>query len=171
MKAEVEVKVNNFGKLINALTFLRDNSVYVGTQQKKSTREGDEITNAELLFIHTFGSPLRGIPARPSIEPAIEDDEERLTRMFKKSAQAILGGNPQQALDQLKLIGMRGQNISRGWFVNPKNGWPPNSPSTIRAKMAKFKGKGVYEPRPLIDTGQLRKSITYFVEHNGERIE
>ena len=39
-------------------------------------------------------------------------------------------------------------------FENPKNNWPPNSPRTIAKK-----GSDV----PLIDTGELRKSITHVI--------
>jgi hypothetical protein len=49
---------------------------------------------------------------------------------------------------------MLGQNIVRAWFVDPKNGWPENSPITIAAKGS---------DKPLIDTGELRKAITYVV--------
>ena len=49
--------------------------------------------------------------------------------------------------------------------VNFENNWPPNSPSVIAEK----RRKGSTNPRPLIDTGELRKSITYFVKTKGGR--
>ena len=160
---EIVSKVEAYNKLLNGLDFLRDNSVYVGIADDTTEREnieGKEITNAELLFIHTNGSPVNHIPARPVIEPAIKKDRERLLSMMKKAASLAIDGNKSEALNQLRKVGMRGQNISRAWFVNPENGWPPNSP----AVQAEKRRKGSTDPKPLIDTGELRKSITYFVK-------
>ena len=137
-------------------------SVITFAQEEQQTKE---VTNAELLFIHTNGSPIRNIPPRPVIEPAIRNDKDRLSRMMKQAAQLFLKGDKQGAINQLRKVGMRGQNVSRAWFLNPENGWPPNSPAVQAAKMR----KGANIPRPLIDTGELRKSITYFVRTKGGR--
>lgn len=157
-------------KIKDALQFLKDTPVYVGVPENKTVRRKEDgekvaITNAELMFIHTNGSPRNNIPARPVIEPAIEDDKERISKMFKDAGQTMINQGKDAAMKKLKLIGMRAQNVCRAWFVNPKNNWPPNSPSTIAAKRA----KGATKPRPLIDTGQLRRSIIYFVETKGGR--
>ena len=157
-------------KIKDALQFLKDTPVYVGVPENKTVRRKEDgekvaITNAELMFIHTNGSPRNNIPARPVIEPAIEDDKERISKMFKDAWQTMMNQGKDAAMKKLKLIGMRAQNVCRAWFVNPKNNWPPNSPATIAAKRA----KGATKPRPLIDTGQLRRSIIYFVETKGGR--
>lgn len=157
-------------KIKDALQFLKDTPVYVGVPENKTVRRKEDgekvaITNAELMFIHTNGSPRNNIPARPVIEPAIEDDKERISKMFKDAGKTMMNQGKDAAMKKLKLIGMRAQNVCRAWFVNPKNNWPPNSPATIAAKRA----KGATKPRPLIDTGQLRRSIIYFVETKGGR--
>lgn len=146
---------------------MKENEVFVGIADDTTDREEGkgEVTNAELLFIHTNGSPVNNVPARPVIEPAIKDDKDRLSDMMKKAADFAFKKNVVEAVNQLKRVGMRGQNISRAWFTNPKNNWPPNSLSVQRAKMA----KGAEFPKPLIDTGELRKSITYFVKTKGGR--
>lgn len=156
---DIKLQIKNFVNHARAMKFMKENSVYVGIPQEETTRDEDGITNAELLFIHTNGSPKNNIPARPVIEPAIKNDKERLTSMMKKASRLVFEGNKQEVIRQLKLVGMRGQNISRAWFVNPENGWPPNSPGVYRRKLA----KGSTDPKPLIDTGELRKSITYVV--------
>ena len=104
------------------------------------------------------------------IEPAIKDDANTLGKIMNNAFSYVLKGDKEAAIKEMKKAGMRGQNVSRAWFTSPKNGWPPNSPSTIRAKKRKHKKKG-YEPRPLIDTDELRKSITYFIETKGGRIK
>lgn len=158
---DVKLQVKNFVNFGKALHFMKNNSVYVGIPQEETSREGSkDVTNAELLYIHTNGSPANNIPARPVIEPALKDDSERLSAMMKKASKLVFNGNKEEAIKQLKLVGMRGQNVSRKWFVNEKNGWPPNSPSVYRRKLEKEST----DPKPLIDTGELRKSITYVVE-------
>ena len=161
-------KLKNEPEMIEMLKEMKQNEVYVGITDDTTEREEQqtkEITNAELLFIHTNGSPIRNIPPRPVIEPAIRNDKDRLSRMMKQAAQLFLKGDKQGAINQLRKVGMRGQNVSRAWFLNPENGWPPNSPAVQAAKMR----KGANIPRPLIDTGELRKSITYFVRTKGGR--
>lgn len=154
--------------LISALQFMKKNYTLVGIPQAKTERKrGDPVTNAELLFIHTHGSPLQNIPARPVIEPAIEADRDFLADKFKMAAIAYLEGDTEGAYRQIKLAGMRGQNDARAWFTDARNGWPPNSPAVISVKIR----KGSTDPRPLIDTGELRKSITYVVVKEGERVD
>ncbi|MBY6921870.1 hypothetical protein HYH30_19035, partial [Clostridium botulinum] len=43
----------------------------------------------------------------------------------------------------------------RAWFTNPSNNWAENSAETIKRKDS---------DKPLIDTGELRKSITYVIK-------
>ena len=169
MGIEIVTTVDKIGKVAKAMNFMMENEVYVGISDETTTREkGEPVTNAELLYIHTNGSPVNNIPARPVIEPAIKDDKERLSKMMESAFLTAEKGDTEGALRKLKLAGMRAQNVCRAWFVNPKNGWPPNSPEVAARKRA----KGSTNPKPLIDTGELRKSITYFVRRwNGGRIK
>lgn len=164
---DIVESANKMNNLTRTLKFLRDNYVMVGIPQKKTSRKGEPITNAELLYIHTHGSPINNIPARPVVEPALADDRDRLSKMLKKSALLSLEGKEEEAIEQLKLTGMRGQNVARAWFNNPNNNWPPNSPSVEAAK----RKKGSTDPKPLIDTGELRKSITYVLVKKRRRAE
>ena len=159
--------VDKVGKLIKGINYTKDNYLLIGIPQKKTTRENEAITNAELLFIHTNGSPINNVPARPVIEPALEDDMERLTSMLKDFANEAIEGNFEEAQKQLERTGMRAQNVCRNWFTNADNNWPENAPSVRERKIK----KGSTEPRPLIDTGELRKSIIYVVVKDGERID
>jgi hypothetical protein len=104
-----------------------------------------------------------------------------------KVTEFLLSGDRGNAKRQLKKVGMEAQNMSRGWFTNPANGWPPNAPSTIERKARKIyklsryktaKTKAKYRVRlsaliafgvfnPLIDTAQLRKSIVYVIRDHG----
>ena len=152
-------------KYMNAMEFQKKNYVLVGIPQKKTKREDEPITNAELLYIHTNGSPKNHIPKRPVIEPALRDDRKRISSMLKNSMDTFLDAGEEAALKELEKVGIRAQKVSRGWFVNPNNHWPPNSPAVEAAK----RKKKATDPKPLIDTGELRKSITYVLVKDGER--
>jgi hypothetical protein len=185
----VNVSTNdNSDRLFQALESLKDLEVYVGIPEEKSSRneKNDSITNAELAFLMTNGvrkiemredmsdsvdrhgyhaaynmyiqangSPLWQIPPRPIIEPAIADDKDNLSPMLADAAKAILDGDRALALQHLNKAGLEGQAAAQDWFTNPKNGWLPNAQPTIDAKGS---------DKPNIDTGELRKAITYVVK-------
>lgn len=115
------------------------------------------ISNAELLFIFTNGSPLHGQPPRPVIEPAIEEKKtvERISRALAAASTAALDGNEAGMLDALDRAGQIGESAAKRWFTDSRNGWAENAASTIRAKGSE---------RPGIDTGQMRRAITHVVE-------
>ena len=174
-KVEFKEYVKNYDDLVGALKFVKENYVLVGIPDAQTDRGRDaEITNAELLFIHTNGSPINNIPPRPVIEQAILSEKDKFDEMLKKVYDYARKGDKQSAVMQLRRVGLKAQNVCRGWFVNPNNGWPPNAPSTAAAKIRRYKkshkGKaGTYTPKPLIDTGELRKSITYVLSLRGRR--
>jgi len=130
--------------------------VLVGIPQATTIRRGDKINNASLLYILTHGSPIRNIPATPVIEPAIvaEGNRQEITAELKTAAKAVLDENPVQAKAALRRAGQAGANAAIRWFKDPRNGWPPNAPSTIRRKGSDSRN---------IDTGALRKSLTFVV--------
>lgn len=114
------------------------------------------ISNAELIYIHTNGSPLKGIPPRPVIEPAITEPSNRdlIVGQLKLAAEAALTGRQDHVTMFLGRAGQLAENFCRKWFTDPRNKWPANRPSTIKRKGSN---------RPLIDTGELRKSLTHIV--------
>ncbi len=187
MQPTVNLKtMDKSGSLLAQIKKLADLEVLVGIPEDKATRKKDgKVNNAQLMFIHTNGSPLKKIPKRPVIEPAIEasGNKEPITEELGEAARAILDSDPPTARRHLKQAGMTGQNAARAWFTDGRNGWPKNSEQTIRRKLGKLKGKkrkdaiqqiadqggdtsGVVTP--LIDTGEMRKAITYVVREGGE---
>lgn len=150
-------KVNDSGpELLKRLQSMQRQFVAVGIPQQKTQRSKEPINNASLLYIHTHGSPVRHIPARPVIEPAIEasGNKERIVAELKQAQNAWLAGDKIQAVRHLRLAGVAGMNAAVRWFTDPRNHWAPNAPSTIRRKGSS---------KPLIHTGSLRKSITFVV--------
>jgi hypothetical protein len=166
----VTTKVDKAVEFEEAIAEIMKMQVLVGIPSYNRRREEDqELTNVDLLALHTIGSPLQHIPARPVIEPAIEapDNQEKIERGLSKAGRLVLNDKTDQAYKQLKTVAMLGQNIARGWFTDPRNNWAPNSYLTAKRKAAKISKKrqaflkemGIPLTRPLIDTGQLRKSI------------
>lgn len=139
--------------MYRSLQKLNKSEVFVGIPADNDPRNNDdEITNAELMFIQSRGSPLNNIPARPVIEPAIEKNRKVISQELAAAAKARFAGSPEQSLKHLNRAGTIAVNAAKRQFTD--NDWPPNAPSTIRRKGS---------DRPLIDTGQLRRSITYVV--------
>lgn len=149
-------KTSTVGTLEDRLMKLQRKDVLVGIPSSNASRKG-EINNAELLYLHTHGSQLQHIPPRPVIEPAIQapDNKANITAELKQAAQGVLEGRPQDASQHLEMAGQVGSNAAVRWFTDPRNGWAPNAPRTIKEKGS---------DRPLIDTGELRRAITYVVE-------
>lgn len=156
--ADIKSNDDNLNRILSSLKELNSLEVLVGIPEDENIRTGEEtdnaVTNAQLLYIHTNGSPVNKIPPRPVIEPAISDDKENIGEIFKKATQKAMEGNIEGMRGELERAGLRGENVSKGWFTNPKNGWQPNLPVTINRKASS---------RPLIDTGELRKSITHVI--------
>lgn len=158
-------------KVQKGLKWMQNNNLYVGIPDAKSARKvnkkeanvKEKVTNAELLFIHTNGSPANNIPPRPSIEPSIEQNIDTIVKRMNKTSELAMEGHFEEAQ---KHLGQTGQYIVgriKRYFVEG-NDWPPNSPAVQRAKRKK---KSTI-PRPLIDTGQMRNSITYVISREGE---
>jgi hypothetical protein len=146
---------NELKGILNALKKLENTQVLVGIPEESGARkDGDGVTNAELLYIHTHGSPINNIPPRPVIEPAIEDDREIIGTLLGDAAKAAADGDDVRMMNALEKAGLRGQNTARLWFKNPKNNWSPNQQATIDKKGS---------DRPLVNTGEMRDSIIYVI--------
>lgn len=152
-------KTNN--ELTNAeLAFIHTHGARTPSMIKdmnKAIEQGGTYSQAYNMYIQSHGSPAYRIPPRPIIEPAIEANIEMISKFLKRSVKYFLEGNEEEGYMALEATGMLAQGYVRKWFTDERNEWPPNAPSTIKAKGS---------DRPLIDTGELRKSITYIVREN-----
>lgn len=139
---------------------LSQTRVMAGVPADKAGRdetEGQPINNATLMYIHEHGAPEANIPARPVLGPAMETIRGQVLGMLKKAAEFAGQGDHQNMHNQFIAIGLLAQNamrkrITEGPFV-------PLKPSTLAARRARGR-KGT---KPLIDTGQLRRALTYVI--------
>lgn len=172
-------KTSSAVKVNESLAKLAKKQVYVGIPESGAGRKQGEINNAALMYIHTNGSPMNNIPARPVIEPAIEQPETKklIVEQLKDAAEAAFEGDESAMDESLQKAGRLGANAAKRWFTDSRNGWPKNKPSTIRNKLRKLPGTSYADAMdildsggdissldtPLIDSGELRRSITYVV--------
>lgn len=161
--ANMKTNDGNYKAVLEAITFLKHHEVFIGVPEETTTRKDDKntpVNNAELLFIHTNGSPMHNIPPRPVLEPAIKNNQERIAESMKTAIDAAVGGDKSAILPALEVAGTEGRNVAQKFFTDTTNGWPPNSSETIKRKNKEKSGKA----NPLIDTEEMRKSITYVVK-------
>lgn len=161
MTVTVKVVMDKTKKIAEGLRVASSHRVMAGVPASKGLRRGDEevgpINNAALMYIHEHGAPEANIPARPVIRPAIKSIQKQVVRMLRGVALDALGGRPGAVMQGLNAIGILAQNamrrvITTGPFV-------PLSERTLAARRA----RGRTGTKPLIDTGQLRRALTYVV--------
>ncbi len=165
--------------LFEGLRNLDTLEVYVGIPEENNDREEEEIGNAQLLYYHTHGSPLTNLPKRPLIEPALAEKENaaKISADIAKIVTLLLDSEKTKAKMNAERLGQRAVMMVNKWFKDPRNNWEPNKPATVLAKLKKtnLSKKKIREmygrflegeygiDTPLIDTGEMRHSITYTV--------
>lgn len=162
-----------------AVQSLTEKDVYIGVPAEQAGERQGGINNAELSYIHEFGAPAAGIPARPHLLPGIEEILPEAVEELKGAAKSALDGKEQVVDAALPKIGLLGQNAVRAKFQD--NDWPPLKDATLDARPLKkddqgnvlkdkkgnaLRGKSRREKdriNPLLDTGQLMKSHTFVI--------
>lgn len=116
----------------------------------KKGEEAATLTNAELGLVHEKGSKSDRIPRRSFIELPLQ---LKLPGIIAKLGQKIIDGLTKEKVRPAYVaLGEMGENIIQGAFSTQGYGrWPSNAAATIAAKKSS---------KPLIDTAQLRRSIT-----------
>lgn len=163
MGAYIKSEGKGIDDLKKGLEFLKHHKLLIGIPEKEAFHAengGHEISNVALAFIHTNGSPKRGIPPRPFLEPGLVSTGavDRISDLMREAARDALNGQEGAALAKLNAAGLEGQGSVQDYIGEGIA--PPNAPSTVRAKAK----KGSTSPVPLIDTTSMQKSITYVIE-------
>jgi phage gpG-like protein len=151
--------INNLPKFKAAFKNLSSKEVLVGIPSEATERDGSEpITNAELGYIHEHGSPEMNIRARPFLAVGVRLVKPKIAKQFKTSAQRVLKSGKDDNDVGLNRVGMIAQNSVRK-TINDGTGFEALSDKTLKAR----RKRGRTGIKPLIDTGQLRNSITYVI--------
>ena len=194
--ATVKVTKDNVKDLLKDLKALTDYQVLVGVPLETSARDvkgKEKLTNAALAIIHDKGSPLAGIPARPFMKPGIAKVQNRINNYLASAARAKLDGDEGGMMTFLHESGLLAQNSIRN-VIREGEGFAPLKRGTLLAKTRKRAyawGQLTKEERaalsskerqalrkqrreevmasfhPLIDTGEMLKSISYSVQGPG----
>ena len=148
----VKAALNKWASQFNIISKFRlEIGVFTGKSHRK-VQVG--ITNAELMFIHENGSPLRNIPARPVLQMTLDYANKNLVEpTVDKCIKIILDSGPDEALveQELNKLAIKLENYARKIIYSNDGRLAPNAPSVAKAKGGNH---------PLFNTGQLARSIT-----------
>ena len=152
MPVTVQRSGPGFAQVKRDMERIRKSDVLVGVPAANAQRKDEPITNASLMFIHSKGSPIRGIPARPTIEPAIQQSQALISPQLARASQYLMQNKPREAEKALARAGTVAVNATKRMFGSAQ--LAPNAPSTIKRKGS---------DKPLINTAALRRAQTYVV--------
>lgn len=184
----VSVVLDNSQTFLAALEELTKNAVFVGIPSTRITREPspgepNPPNNAVIGYVQENGDPAHNVPPRPFLMPAIRENQAEIVKRLRAIATAGFSGNlpgVKNLRTQLGLYAQRAvqQKITDGPFA-------PLSEATLQARARRKFGRGAAGARrgaglelarraaglapgtdfarPLIDTGQLRRAITYVI--------
>ena len=130
-----------------------------GERQKDADKKTKDvirlgINNAELMYIHENGSPIKRIPARPVLQMTINQaKKEWLENAIMRAINAYVrsGFNLKEYEKELERLCMKMEKYARDIIYLNDGRLAPNAPSVAKRK------KGNH---PLFDTGQLARSIS-----------
>jgi hypothetical protein len=107
---------------------------------------------AFIASVHEYGAPSQGIPERPFLAVTIKNHKKDYSRLNKVSAVKLV--NNQTNFDSaLGLLGTMAQGHVQEYVAN--GDFAPLQPETILRKKSS---------KPLIDTGQMRQSVTWEIQ-------
>ena len=133
---------------------LKELQVRVGFQSGQSAeKDGTDVCN--IAMWNELGVPSKSIPSRPFLRQTCDKSGENIAKFGEQAIRKVTqGGSADTALMQIGnyVKGQVQNEIASGDFA-------PNSPVTIRKKGSET---------PLIDTGTMRKSVSFHICKKGE---
>lgn len=183
----MKVTKDNVGKLLASIQRLVGQEVLVGIPASQAERNDEDpkpMNNAQLGYVHENGSPAQNVPARPFLIPGVEDTQESYTSHLQKAVTAALNGDNTKVQTELNAAGLAASSGARNKITTGE--FEPLSPATVRNRRKNRSTKSMRASekkyleliangatpeqaqdeagiRPLINTGQLRNSLTYVI--------
>lgn len=158
----VRITKNLVPQVLKAIEDLTRQQVLVGIPGDAAARtgRGAAITNAQIGYIQEFGSPAQNIPARPFLRPGVNDAMPDIIARLRNGAKLALKFplDPDAGTKALMAAGLVAQRSVQMTITNVIP--PPLSPVTIQRRRTRKVAPRIGTV-PLIDTGALRRSITY----------
>ena len=182
----VRVTGKNLAAVLESVRTILDAEVLVGVPADKTERNDEDgkpspISNAGLAYVHDQGAPEVGIPQREFMRPGIADAEDEITKRLGSAMRAAMNGNALVAEQAMHQVGLVAQTAIRKKIDDGIP--PPLSEYTLRKRAERGRRGAMTEldrrargldpsmvfARPLIDTGEMRKSITYAIRSRKRR--
>jgi hypothetical protein len=151
--SELKFNFDRLNKVVKALSGQKY-VVKVGILGNKVSRKSNVLTNAEVGLVHEFGSASRKIPPRSFLRMPIYTQAEKIIKETSAGAENDIAEG--RIVRVMTRLGVAAENAIQDAFGSAGFGnWAPDKPATVRRKGSES---------PLIDTAQLRKSISSKVE-------
>jgi hypothetical protein len=169
VNVHLHIPVSNLGQLKIALDALKEYSLLVGvpadedrtSAEGKTARDDSVINNAALAYIHNNGCPAQNIPARPTLEPGIEDAKDKIAGRFEDGAKGALDGRKSAVLDNMTAAGL--EAVTAVKMRIRSNTPPPLKDATLAAR----RRRGHTSTQTLIETGAYLNSHSFVIKKNG----
>lgn len=155
MQSGMQMITDALPDLLRRLASVAQRDVLVGVPAGEARDDGP--SNAEIGYQNEFGSPANNIPARPHLLPGVAAVQDKAAARLTQAADAAASGRVSDAERHLHAAGLLAQNSVRRTLTT--TAYRPLSERTLAERRA----RGRTGTKPLIDTGQYRRSITYVV--------
>ncbi len=185
----VVIKKDRTDEVMRQIQALVERQVLVGIPESTTDRDdGSDVTNAQIGYVQETGDPSRNLPARPFLEPGVEDAKDVCAAQLKAASQSALRGDTARRDAHLSDAGILGANSVKRRINS--NIPPPLAPSTIRNRAKQRGTKSRASERAylkmvdqgaspadaqaetgivaLVNSGELRNSITSVVRKTRE---
>jgi len=163
----VVVVKNDLGLIAKGVLALTKSQLLIGIPAEGSDRRPEKgepppPSNAVIAYRLETGDPEKNLPARPFLVPGVESiAAEAGARLRKAGKDALFGGGAAAVDKAFHAIGLIAQNAVRNRITEG-----PFAPLSKRT-LAERKARGRTGEKPLLDTGQLRNSVTYTITKKG----
>lgn len=181
----VKVTLDRTAAVLASIRTLARNQVLVGIPATTTDRQPDPeepqqpLNNAEIGYLMENGSPEANIPARPWLQPGVNDAQPAITTRYESGAKAVLDGKVANLDTVHEQVGIIAQNAVRRKIATGP--FTPLAESTLKSRARRGRKGAAAElasraagneagtdlAKPLNDTGQLRNAATYVVRPKG----
>lgn len=156
----IKIDLDQLEEMVDGLSKKYTTRVGILGSDVEKTDEESGLTNSEIGFKNEFGSITENIPARSFLRFPIEHKRKNIITFLnnkKASIQKKIFNGDMESLNTI--LGIVAEGVIQDAFATHGFGqWKANAPSTIAKKGS---------ASPLIDTAELRKSISSEVKENG----
>lgn len=167
MSVKVKEIDRGFKKILeNARKLLKSPKVKVGWLESSGGHKKADLTVAEIASIHEYGTHDGKIPERAPLRKTLAQSKTQIASMQSKLLNEVIFGK----MDVESSLKILGEFVKAEIQQTIRAGLTPEwAESTLNERIRR--SGGIVAITPLIDSGQLLRSIHYKVEMNGLSIE